>query len=137
MNYFILWLFHPIQSFNTPTMSECENTCVICLEGEKCYKMSMILNYTKQCECDCIVHSHCLRKWHAKVHNKCLICQKIVFIRNSDFNKIGSPDLYKFQENMITLIKSVILVILFHEFLYISCSFYIQFHSMIYFSYRV
>ena len=122
---------------NTTTMTEYENTCVICLEGEKCYKMSLILNYTKQCECDCIVHSHCLRKWHTKVHNKCLICQKIVFIRNSDFNKIGSPDLYKFQENMITLIKSVILVILFHEFLYISCSFYIQFHSMIYFSYRV
>ena len=118
-------------------MTESENTCVICLEGEKCYKMSLIFNYTKQCECDCIVHARCLRKWHASADNKCLICQKLLYIKNSNFNKIGSPDLYKFQENMITLIKSIILVILFYGFLYMSGCFYIQFHNMIYFSYRI
>lgn len=134
MNYFGLVFFSP--NLNTTTMTESENTCVICLEGEKCYKMSLVLNYTKECECDCIVHASCLRKWHESAHNKCLICKKIVFIRNSNFNKIVPPDVYEFQENMTTLIKFMILVILFYGFLYISCCFYIQFNNTIYFSYR-
>ena len=136
MKYFGLLFLSPI--LNATTMSKSKNTCVICLEDEKCYKMTLIFNYTKQCECDCIVHEVCLRNWHARVDNKCLICQKIVFIKNSNFNKIVvSPDLFKFQENMITLIKCMILVILFYGFLYISGCFYIQFHNAIYFSYRV
>ena len=100
-------------NLNATTMTESENICVICLEGEKCYKMSLILNYTKQCECDCIVHSHCLRNWQARVDNKCLICQKIAFIRNSNFNKIGSPELNHFQENLINSIQIVLISLIF------------------------
>jgi hypothetical protein len=98
-------------------MSDSDNICLICLECEsdkskKCYKMSSIFNYIKQCECDCIVHVSCLRQWHELENNKCIICKQIVFINNSNYNQIVSPDLYKFQENMIGVIKFMILILI-------------------------
>jgi len=105
-------------------MSGSDNICLICLEcksdeGKKSYKMSSIFNYIKPCSCDCIVHVSCLRQWHALENNKCIICKKLVFINNSDYNKIVSPDLYKFQENMIGLIKFILLLVLCYASVYI------------------
>ena len=101
-----------------------DNLCLICLEhksfeGKKCYKMSSIMNYIKQCSCDCIVHSSCLHQWHALENNKCIICKQIVFIKNSNYNEMVSPDLYKFQENMISLIKFIMLIMLCYVSAYI------------------
>ena len=63
-------------------MTHSDNICLICLEckndeGKKCYKMSSIFNYIKQCNCDCIVHSSCLHQWHTLENNKCIIVLKI------------------------------------------------------------
>jgi hypothetical protein len=105
-------------------MSESDNLCLICLEhksyeGKKCYKMSSIFNYIKQCECDCIVHSSCLNQWHTLENNKCIICKQIVFINNTNYNEIVSPELHNFQENLIWFIKFIILLILCYASVYI------------------
>ena len=102
-------------------MSESDTLCIICLEykndeGKKCYKMSSILNYIKQCRCDCIVHSSCLHKWHTFENNKCIICKKIVFIKNSNYNEIISPELDVLQKDMIVFIKFIIFLFLCYAF---------------------
>jgi hypothetical protein len=105
-------------------MSESDTLCLICLEyesyeGKKCYKMTSILNYIKQCGCDCIVHSSCLHKWHTFENNKCIICKKIVFIKNSNYNEIISPELDELQKDMIVFIKFIIFLFLCYASVYI------------------
>ena len=109
-------------------MTESDNLCLICLEhesyeGNKCYKMSSIFKYIKECECDCLVHSSCLHRWHTLENNKCIICKGIVFIKNSNYNQIVSPDVYTFQENMIWFIKFIILLMLCYASANISYNF--------------
>ena len=116
--------------------SESEQTCLICLEGEKCYKMSLLVAYIKECKCDGIVHSKCLHKWHT-IANKCLICQKLVFIKNTNFNKCGSPEVTNFQEDIIKCIHMFLVILICYTFLYVYICCYIQFHNTIYFSYRM
>ena len=60
--------------------------CSVCLEKnygkthEKTKRMSWFLknNYThiiKSCNCDCVIHSRCLKRWLSK-NNTCIICRK-------------------------------------------------------------
>lgn len=112
------------------TKSEFYETCLICLEGENCYKMTMIFNYTKECSCDCIVHQSCLYHWHSVSNNKCIICKKLVFINNTKFNKSISPEVNNFQEDLIKCIQMFLVILICYTFLYVYLCCYIQFHNM-------
>ena len=114
---------------NKMTTSESEKICVICLEGGDCYKMSTILNYIKQCECNCVVHSKCLYEWHKMAHNKCLICKKLVYIKDSKLNKYIDPDVYKFQQNVVGALNFVLLLIICYIMGCVTAAFYLQFHK--------
>ena len=113
------------------TTFESEKICVICLEGENCYKMTMIINYAKSCYCDCVVHSKCLYEWHKIAHNKCLICKKLVYIKNSKLNKYIDPDIYNFQQKVVGIVNFILLLIICYIMGCVTAYFYIQFHKAI------
>jgi hypothetical protein len=81
-----------------------QEVCVICLDGGECHKMMSVFEYIKECNCNCLVHSNCLYDWHKIANNKCLICQKLVYIKNSNFNTIMSRDVKESQDNLLYFI---------------------------------
>ena len=96
-----------------------QEVCVICLDGGgECHKMMSVFEYIKECNCNCLVHSKCLYDWHKIANNKCLICQKLVYIKNSNFNTIIYRDVEESQENILSfiLLGIVIYIILLFQY---------------------
>jgi len=54
------------------------NICIICFEHDGVLNELINLNkqtlYIKQCECNAIIHNHCLGTWHGRTQ-KCPICR--------------------------------------------------------------
>lgn len=55
-----------------------DNICIICFEHDNLLNELITLNaqtlYIKQCECNAIIHNHCLVAWYDRTQ-KCPICR--------------------------------------------------------------
>ena len=64
------------------------NECFICyeyfLDNKYSKKMSSILEYCKNCNCDVFVHNVCLNKWF-DIYKNCPICRKAITKTNACF----------------------------------------------------
>ena len=58
-----------------------DNICIICFEHNSLLNELITLNtqtlYIKQCNCDAIIHNHCLSMWHG-LTQKCPICRVVM-----------------------------------------------------------
>jgi hypothetical protein len=67
------------------------NICIICFEHDGVLNELINLNkqtlYIKQCECNAIIHNHCLSIWHTHAQ-KCPICRVEVVAQAGSLKKM-------------------------------------------------
>ena len=67
-----------------------DNMCIICFEQNSLFNELIYLNtqtvYIKQCNCNAIIHNHCLSIWHAHTQN-CPICRIEMIAQVGALNK--------------------------------------------------
>jgi len=68
-----------------------DNICIICFDTNSLFNELISLNaqtlYIKKCECNAIIHNHCLSTWHAHTR-KCPICRSDMITKAETINKI-------------------------------------------------
>ena len=69
-----------------------DNMCIICFDPNSIFNELINLNtqtvYIKQCDCNAIIHNHCLSIWHAHTQ-KCPICRSGMIAKPGSINKIS------------------------------------------------
>jgi hypothetical protein len=67
-----------------------DNICIICFEHNSLFNEVINLNaqtvYIKQCNCNAIIHNHCLSIWHTHTQ-KCPICRVEMIAQVGALNK--------------------------------------------------
>ena len=67
-----------------------DNICIICFEHNSLLNELITLNaqtlYIKQCNCNAIIHNHCLSMWH-DLTQKCPICRVVMVTQVGALNK--------------------------------------------------
>ena len=67
-----------------------DNICIICFEHNSLLNKLITLNtqtlYIKQCNCNAIIHNHCLSMWYG-LTQKCPICRAVMIAQVGALNK--------------------------------------------------
>ena len=67
-----------------------DNICIICFDTDNLFNELINLNtqtlYIKQCNCNAIIHNHCLSLWHDRTQ-KCPICRVVMISQDGALNK--------------------------------------------------